>query len=100
MIETETASPIESGIDEDPWTRYAFVDDGEHALVVGVSLADEQDTDGSGGWRVRYSVYACGAGFVHTIGYADPFDPFDQFCPAFAIGVLCRRFSSGMSILS
>jgi len=79
-IETETNSDIENSI-ERTWDHYAYVDDGEHAIVVGVSWGD---VDKSGDhWddhrntrAVRYQVYACEAGKVgalravntHTVG--------------------------------
>jgi hypothetical protein len=70
-IQTETESDIESGI-EDTWERYAYVDDGEHAMVVGVEWADVDMTGDQ--WRdadeptpVRYAVYVCDSGLVDKL---------------------------------
>ncbi len=70
-IETETNSPIESGIEEE-WEKYAYVDDGEYAMVVAVRWADV-DTSGEH-WDgveepnlVRYAVYVCEAGLVEKL---------------------------------
>jgi len=72
-INTETNSPIESSIDR-TWDHYAYVDDGEYAVVVGVSWAEidksdehwdgHRDTDTP---TVKYKVYVCEAGLVDEL---------------------------------
>jgi hypothetical protein len=68
-IVTETGSPIESGI-EQTWDHYAYADDGEHAMVVGVERTPERDEGGfesTSGWSVEYAVYVCEMGLVDRL---------------------------------
>lgn len=75
-IETETGSPIESGIEED-WSDYAYIDDGEYAVVIGVRWADEDpETDHPN--LVHWSMYFCEAGLVNRVRSVNSWD-FDHF---------------------
>jgi len=67
-IETESGSPIESGIDR-TWDHYAYADDGEYAMVVGVGRAEDRDMEDGleNGWAVEYAVYVCEASLVDKL---------------------------------
>lgn len=67
-VEVETDSPIESGIDES-WESYAYVDDGEFAMVLGVSYVERREGGAlrEGDHRFRCALYLCEAGLVDLI---------------------------------